>query len=137
MECFDKFLTDTPYPFCWWCGRWSFDRPLEWGAPFLIERVHIVNKPRVELRSVCALLCSRCHKLEHGETFGDPKLAFVRPTTGNLIWLKMVFDPDSFDSRTLRKYSLASLPSAEMPPETVRREFERKNFYPFLEKSRP
>ena len=54
------------YPWCWWCGRMHTDRPGLWGGPFLVERAHIVNNPRREDVRAVVLLCSLCHRLQHG-----------------------------------------------------------------------
>ncbi len=55
---YDEFVLNTDKPWCWYCGRGYTDIPDWWHAPWVIERAHIVNKPRAEDRRAAILLCS-------------------------------------------------------------------------------
>jgi hypothetical protein len=96
---------------CWNCGRTANQRPRWWHAPWLIERAHIVNQPRVERREVCLLLCSLCHKVDHGERFAE--LPHLEPLTMlEKLRTKKRFDPDFYDEALLQKCSVRRLPIA-------------------------
>lgn len=99
---------------CWACGRSMRDRPSNWYAPWLIERAHIVSKPRIEDRRCVVMLCSLCHKISHGERFSglvQPKLE--RP---HLLWIKRRIDPLWYDPELLAKCVIGLLPELERPP---------------------
>jgi len=133
VKCFDDFVDDTLYPFCWWCGRWSWDAPDGWHAPFTTERAHIVNSPRAELRAVCVLLCSRCHRAQHGENLGS--MGIAAPTLGQMLWMKRLFDPEHWDPAVLVAHSHhCKLPELTQPPAGVVKEFRSRNEYPIFEK---
>ncbi len=100
---------------CWWCGRTTLQRPQQWYAPFIIERAHVVNKPRRLDRRVAVLLCSRCHKLEHGEQFGNASHMIERPTLPELLWLKRAIDPEFWDRAYMQANSVQVLPRARKP----------------------
>ena len=96
---------------CWSCGRTANQRPRWWCAPWLIERAHIVNNPRLERREVCLLLCSLCHKVDHGERF--PELPHLKPLTMvEKLQAKRRFDPDFYDMDLLQSCSVKRLPIA-------------------------
>lgn len=87
----------------------SVDRPANWAGQWLIERAHIVNKPRVEDRRVCILLCTRCHQRSHG-------LSAPTITQAHMVWLKHKFDPDHYDRAFMQQYSVGALPRAQKVP---------------------
>ena len=104
---YTNFLQETDKPWCWACG--CTRPPRLWHAPFLIERAHIVNKPRMELREVANLLCSLCHKVQGGDgTLGRPPI-----TLANMVWIKMVRDPEYFSIEELNQYSVRRMPEPE------------------------
>ena len=128
---FRMFLHETDHPYCWWCGRDVFAKPSWWYAPWLVERAHIVNSPRILDRRVCNLLCSLCHRLEHGQDVCGSDL--LPPTLENMVWMKMAFDYENFDMDFMRKFSIRNLPDPETPPSTVRHEFRsRQKKYPAI-----
>lgn len=106
-------ITAFKRPVCWACGNTESSRPALWGAPFLIERAHITNRPRKEDRRSVNLLCSLCHKKQHGESFSFCKLP--RLTLENMLWLKMKADPLWYDEAFLRRCSIRALPDPEEP----------------------
>lgn len=93
---------------CWICGRTANDRPQWWTAPvFMIERMHIANKPRREdVRAIIAG-CSLCHRIQHGDRFPQ---SLMRPQTmTELLELKREYDPDNYDPEFLQKHSVRKL----------------------------
>jgi len=90
---------------CWACG--ASRKPMEYYGPWLIERAHIANKPRREDRRLVVMLCSICHKSEHGERLAG----FERPrlTVGQMLALKLECDPDWYDLRFIQKHSVRLL----------------------------
>lgn len=127
-ESFDRFIHETDSPWCWWCGRDCMQAPKGWHAPWIIERAHIVNKPRLKDRRVCVLLCSRCHKLSHGEWFPDFDLP--RPTLAHMLALKEIFDKEFVAMKLVRRCSVRRLPEPENPPVVVMREYTSRRRYP-------
>jgi hypothetical protein len=112
-----SFLEDTRFPLCWYCGAWPNQVPSWWFAPFLIERAHIVNKPRREDPRAIILLCSACHKAAHGERFR----AYARKPLdkAGMLWLKSYLDGANFDLAWLQKHSVRILPKPVSPWETL------------------
>jgi hypothetical protein len=83
-------------------------------APWFIERAHIVNKPRICDRRAVVLLCSVCHKFQHGERLSG----FLRPKLQleHLLAIKFTCDPDYYDHEFLQRYSVRILPDPlELP----------------------
>jgi hypothetical protein len=112
---YKSMLADIERPWCFWCGRGLEHKPSGWyGAPWLVERAHIVAFPRVEDRRAVILLCSWCHKVQHGEQLVLPGMAQMKlvPTVANMLWLKLNFDPDYYDLEWLRDHSISRLPRA-------------------------
>lgn len=106
---------------CWRCDREASDRPTWWGAPYFgPERAHIdgCNHPRIESRKCCLILCSLCHRIQHGDRFtydltdrGRFPLCTQTPLTiEESLRLKFVRDPDYFDLKMLQKCSIRRLP---------------------------
>lgn len=110
-------LKDLRLALCWWCGRYASEVPPHWYAPFLIERAHIVNKPRVEDRRVVVLLCSQCHYAQHNSNVFGYGLPVV--TVAHMLWLKRVFDREFYDREFMQRYSVGRLPNCLVPPEKV------------------
>lgn len=113
-EAYCTMYMDHPQMWCWACGRDWLGRPEWWHGPWVIERAHIVNKPRAEDRRAVNFLCSACHDTQHGETlagWGLPKL-----TVANMLWLKREHDPQFYDRDFLQKHSVQRLPEPEEPP---------------------
>lgn len=98
---------------CWACGASSC--PRGWYAPWLVERAHIVNKPRREDRRVCVLLCSVCHRVQHGERLAG----FARPRLElpHMLALKITCDPGFWDPAFMQSCSVQRLPEPEVLPE--------------------
>ena len=85
-------------------------RPAGWDGPWLIERAHIVSQPRVEDRRAAILLCTVCHRVQHGEKIAQ---AEMRPVTlPEMLWLKSVRDPEFYDRRFLQRHHVGKLPRA-------------------------
>jgi len=93
--------------FCWSCGRTAAfrDKPIDYGAKWIIQRCHITSKPRLEDRRVVNLLCPTCH--EAYDDAGDERI-----TLSNMIFLKQLFDPEFFDIELLQRCSIRILPDA-------------------------
>lgn len=100
---------------CWWCG--SRFRPPGWYAPWMIERAHIVNSPRRRDRRVAVLLCSRCHKVQHGEKIITLNEVVLVPSMPELIWLKRFRDASYYDRSYMQENHLGRLPRAVRPPD--------------------
>jgi hypothetical protein len=115
MSDYDTMLEDHPKPWCWACiNTHSFyDKPDWWFAPWLIERAHIVNKPRAKDRRACILLCSLCHKLSHGEKFARHDGPQVPLTLPQMLWLKRMNDRKFYDREFLQRHHLGKLPNAQ------------------------
>lgn len=110
---YDRFLDDTKFPLCWYCGAWANQIPSWWYAPFLIERAHIVNKPRREDPRAIILLCSACHKAAHGERFRFyARKPLDKP---GMLFLKSYLDGANFDLPWLQKHSVRILPKPVCP----------------------
>lgn len=107
---YKKMWQNHPLPMCWGCGNNHY-APRWWYAPWLIERAHIVNKPRKKDRRSVILLCSECHKETHLKPFSEGQ--GLKPITmGNMIWLKKKFDPWFYDRNFLGKCHIGKLPKA-------------------------
>lgn len=92
---------------CWICGRTANDKPDWWHGVFMIERMHIVNKPRREdIRAIIAG-CSLCHRIEHGDRF--PQTDREPVGMAFLLALKLAHDPDNYDPEFLQKHSVRRL----------------------------
>jgi hypothetical protein len=89
--------------------------PPGYYAPWLIERAHIVNKPRVCDRRVVVLLCSICHKFSHGERLSG----LIRPRleVAHLLAIKLTCDPQFYDPVFMQRYSVRLLPEPAPLPE--------------------
>ncbi|MCR9292889.1 MAG: hypothetical protein NXI32_09230 [bacterium] len=124
MDEYKFMLVQTDYPHCWFCGRTAQDQPQGWFAPWVIERSHVVNKPRVEDRRVVVLLCPVCHRREHGQTLLVDDLP--SPSLANMLWMKFVFDQQFWSPKFLRAHSIGNLPTAEPPPAEVRHAYARR-----------
>ncbi len=109
---YDNMLAEHPRPYCWICGRDENQRPGWWHAPWLIERAHLVNQPRVLDRRAIVLLCSLCHRISHGDNF--PEINY-EITKANLVWAKAVYDESWFDPGFLRQHSVAAIPEPQEP----------------------
>lgn len=110
---YERFVDDCRFPFCWYCGREGFEVPSYWFAPFLIERAHIVNKPRREDVRAVVLLCSVCHKVAHGERVVGYER---RPLDqAGMVWLKSYLDRERFDPEFLQRNSVRRVPEPFCP----------------------
>lgn len=97
---------------CWAC--FADRKPRTYYGPWLIERAHIVNKPRKEDRRAVVMLCSVCHKANHGERI----VGHERPrlTTAMMLFLKQQFDPQWFDLQFMQGCSVRILPEPQTLP---------------------
>lgn len=93
---------------CWICDRTANDRPDWWTSPvFMVERMHVVNSPRVEDVRVIIGGCSLCHRIEHGDRFPE---CSQRPVGIEvLLAIKRDFDPNNYDPEFLQKHSVKKL----------------------------
>lgn len=121
MKAYDRFLAEHPQPWCWACGRTAEQVPPWWGAAWLIERSHVVHKPRLEDPRVIVLLCSGDHRTSHGERF--PQWTLPRLTLENLLWLKLRFDPERFDPELLQRCSVPRVPEPVPLPDVFIQEY--------------
>jgi cytochrome c553 len=93
---------------CWLCHRTENDRPYWWHGVFIIERMHIVNKPRVEDVRVIIAACSFCHAVQHGAYF--PEVPGLDPLPMiELLRAKKYYDPDNYDPEFLQAHSVRRL----------------------------
>ena len=125
-ERYKNLLQETDKPWCWCCGRSESDVPSNWHAPFMIERAHIVNKPRVELREVVILLCSLCHQLEHQRNAKHLGITLPAIEIDHMVWMKLVHDPEYFSPEILRKYSVRAIPDPVPIPQVYQDEYARR-----------
>ena len=113
-----KYMLAThPVPSCWACGR-GMNPPDGWFGPWLIERAHIVNSPRREDRRVVILLCSFCHRIQHGEQLILPGLESLTLTIREMLWLKKHYDRRYYDRKFIKansNYFKGKLPNARRP----------------------
>ena len=94
---------------CWRCGRNENTKPYWWNAEWMIERSHIVNKPRREDRRAVIPLCSLCHRIEHGDRF--QQFPNMKPIPLDvLLGMKRDRDPEYFDMEWLQRHSVSILP---------------------------
>ena len=108
-----NMVEETRWPFCWMCGLGFYGgRPQWWHGPFVLERAHIVNKPRVEDRRLVVLLCSLCHQIYDGAVF---KQCALEITLANVLWLKAKLDPEYWDREFIAKHSVRRLPRRQRP----------------------
>jgi hypothetical protein len=105
---------------CWCCGRQPNDRPAGWFAPWLIERAHIVNKPRSLDRRAVILACSMCHKGGmHGQrlVLNGLRVDMPRLRLDHLMWIKKHRDPGFYDRAFLQSKTVRVLPQRlQRPP---------------------
>lgn len=104
---------------CWGCGRTERDRPLWWFAPFLVERAHFVNKPRRQDRRVVVMLCSLCHRKQHGERFPEDVEGLPPLTLAGMLYLKSLRDPEFFEPEFAQQCSIKRIPAPEVPGEHI------------------
>jgi len=131
MQTYRNMIKEHECSHCWACGRTGeyFDKPKDWNAAWWLERAHIVNKPRIEDRRLCVILCSLCHAQAGGAriiTSARPAdwPALSRP---NLLWLKLEFDPEYYDREFLQAHMVGKLPRASRPPLCYLNEYERRH----------
>lgn len=135
LEQWNGFLVSTDYMWCWWCGRGVEHFPeVAWAAgfPLLIERAHVVNKPRRKDRRSAVLLCSICHRVQHGGKWPDScGERLCAPGLPEMIWLKRIFDPEFYDPEFLEANHVGLLPAPLEPPMLVVSEYRfRRGGYP-------
>ncbi len=110
---FDSMLADTLKPFCWACGRdGSFrDKPDGWFSVWLIERAHLFSGNRIKDVRACVLLCSLCHKIQHGHhvVLDGKRVEYPRLTREHMLWLKRYRDPENYDIEFLRGLSIKKI----------------------------
>jgi hypothetical protein len=92
---------------CWACN--ATRKPMQYYGPWLIERAHIANKPRREDRRLVVMLCTLCHKFQHGERL--PGFDRPRLTVGQMLELKRERDPVWYDPEFVQKHSVRRLHS--------------------------
>ena len=126
---YKNFLMQADHPWCWWCGRGVESMPSGWFGPWLIERAHIVNNPRREDARAIVLLCSACHRVQHGEQLVVPGSEFLFPTLSNMLWLKRHHDPRRYDRQFLQWNTIRRLPRARRPPVEVMNQYNARRGY--------
>jgi hypothetical protein len=127
---YDAMLLSTDYAWCWWCARQPEDVPRNWHGPWLIERAHIASMPRVLDRRLIVLLCSRCHRAQHGQVF-DRSLQIEQPTLATMLWLKSTFDSEFYKREFIRRFHVGNLPKPKMPPANLQTIYlNRRGTYP-------
>ena len=112
---------NTQHFYCWLCGRRESDRPSWWGAQWLIERAHIVNKPRALDRRAVVLLCSACHRRQHGDRIAGDHEGIPVLALPELMLLKLLADGEWYDEDFLQKHVVGLLPeiATSLPKEAV------------------
>ncbi len=115
-----RMLPEARLPWCWACGRgggWR-DKPLGWFGPWLVERAHIIAGNRHKDVRAVVLLCSLCHKIQHGEriVLAGQRVELPRLLREHLMWLKHHRDPANYDYKFLQDLSINKLPRMCRPP---------------------
>lgn len=112
----------TEFLECWACGRGAWEAPEGWGAPWLIERAHIVTQPRAEDRRAVVMICSLCHRLHHGEAvvLDGQSVSLPGLTIPQMLWLKREHDRGWYDLGFLAKHHVGVLPGPERVPSEYR-----------------
>lgn len=109
-------LVSVARPWCWHCGRGIEHWPRGWHAPYTVERAHICNKPRKEDRRAVILLCTLCHKIQHGERLALPEAASIpQLTLPQMLWLKKEHDEAYYSRAFLQGCHVGKLPRAAPP----------------------
>ena len=89
---------------CWACEADPLPREFQTGPYDKLENAHIVGgSGRVADRRAIVRLCNAHHLLQEGNTLrhnGDP---LPKITLENMLWLKMVNDPDFYDIEFIRE----------------------------------
>ena len=114
-EWYELIRTDPEAMQCWHCGLGAWERPDDWSAPWLIERAHIVSAPRVEDRRVIIMLCSLCHRIQHGENLGAMAGDRRQLTLPHMLWIKRQADRGWWDPGFLERHHVGKLPAPERP----------------------
>ena len=129
VRAYKYMAQDHQYPWCWACGRDEFAKPVDWFAPWLIERAHIVKHPRREDARAVVLLCSLCHKVSHGDKIrtSDRSPPYVPLEVSHLLWLKKHFDRRFFALTFLQSNAISKLPPKHKPPLDYLREYRRRH----------
>lgn len=123
-QLYRHFITETPFPWCWLCGRDKFDRPAWWHAGWVLHRAHIVSTPRNEDVRVINILCPWCHGVKHGLRYAAEKRPPI--TLANMLWIKERFHPEAFDTEFLQHFAVKVLPTPEEPHEIYLREYRER-----------
>lgn len=134
IERYDQMLVEITKPWCWACGRGTAyaDRPRDWFGPWLIERAHIVNKPRRCDRRSVVLLCSACHKAgHHQERIRIDGELLVRIELEHMLWMKRERDPEYYDRAFLQQQSVRILPMARKLGEFYLRQYQQRRGHCF------
>jgi len=118
--------------FCWSCGvdnvrRRSTEYTPGIDYPRDLENHHIVGASgRVHIRQNLSRLCTMCHDLVEGDCIrsesGDQ---MPRLTLENVLWLKMVFDPDWYDPSVIERLRHQAVDEPLRPPIWFETEFTR------------
>src|SRR5262245_52660970 len=94
---YDQMLAMNPQHWCWSCGRGPEHKPAWWFAPWIVQRSHLVNKPRIEDRRAVILSCPLCHLGAWGGATYPQWNIKARLTLPHGLWLKRKFDPEFYD----------------------------------------
>ncbi len=126
---YERFPDVHEHFFCWACGRTGNfrDKPRWWGGPWLIERAHIVNKPRARDRRAVILLCSLCHKLQHGHRFSEVNMPGL--SVEHMRWLKYCVDHSWYDEDFLKKHSVRQDMTMLEPSRQYQEEFINRRMF--------
>ena len=111
-NCYDEMREQ--FSSCWAC--FADRRPVNYFVPWMIERAHIVNKPRREDRRLVVMLCSICHKANHGERISRHERP--RLTVAMMVGLKIEHDSLWVDLEYMQRHSVRRISEAvELPEE--------------------
>lgn len=131
MDDYRMFVVLHRAPWCWYCGRGPHGVPCGWYGPWLIERAHLVSKPRREDSRAVVALCSLCHRLSHGLAVAAEGGELTPPTLANMLWLKRRFDAARYDREFLGECIIGRLPRAAVPAADVQAVYRgRRREYP-------
>ena len=126
---YDEMIIMTGYSWCWACGHDERQCPKDWYAPFYLEKAHLGHGSgvmfRQEVRRAVNILCAKCHLLHTPLNPVRVSGEFYEPlTSGNMLWLKRLYDPEWYDLEYLAAAFIQTLPLPEPLPDYYNQEYE-------------
>lgn len=129
---YERMIYEVERDWCWACGRGHEEkhRPRGWAGPWLIERAHIIRAMRIRSRFLVVLLCTICHKVQHGERLiiDGKRWPLPKLEISHLLWLKLHRDPAFYRREYILRVSKRKyLPMASRPPKAYLDEYASRH----------